>query len=207
VTDAVPDVHRECESCGSLDWTITAFGRVMHAHDCPYRVDAYCQTHPRGCPTATRRRLPISEGLAPVIILVAAITAVLAAAGWSVAQHVGSPPVAAGDTFTRTMTGVRTVTQATKGRVITLPGGTKVVHVAAVVIHADGKRIIVPAHNIKIHRVARLDGLLSATVALPVVPVTVTAYVPTTSYSTSTVTVTETSPPVTVTVTLPLTAP
>ena len=103
-------------------------------------------------------------------------------------------------------TDVATVTQKVQGRVITLPGGTKVVHVPLVIVHTDHKVIRVPAHNLPIRTVER--GLVAATVAQPLVPVTVTVYVPSapevvTSVVTSVSTVT-TWIPTTITVTLPL---
>lgn len=39
-----------CSYCGSLGWTLTQHGRVTHKQSCPHRTDAFCQSHPRGCP-------------------------------------------------------------------------------------------------------------------------------------------------------------
>jgi hypothetical protein len=197
MTDDLPSsLYLHCESCGDLEWTIGVLGHVAHKHECPHRTDSYCQTHPHGCPS---RSLP----LAP---LFAVFVALMAVGGAALAQHLPSTrELGAAVTKTSVGTAYRTVTKVTKGRVITLPGGTQVVHVPAVVIHAKGRRIIVPAHNLKIHRIDRLGGLLNATVAEPLVPVTVTVYVPSEPV---TVTTTETSPAETAfsttTVTVPL---
>lgn len=107
-------------------------------------------------------------------------------------------------------TETRTVRRVVKGDVITLQGGTRVVHVPLIVVHADHKTIRVPAHNLPIHH--KGGDLQAAIVATPTMPVTVTVYVPTTVYPeaatvTSTVTTTDTTwvpTTVTTTITLPL---
>jgi hypothetical protein len=133
------------------------------------------------------------------------VCAALAGGGYALAGiNIGST-TAGIETLTKNGTLYRTVTKITKGKVITLPGGTKVVHVPAVVIHARGQIIHVPAHNLKIHRVSRIGDLVSALVAEPMVPVTVTVEVPTTVLVPTTVT--ETTPPVTVTDTITVTVP
>ena len=38
-----------CDYCGGLEWTRAIDGRVSHKHDCPGRVDDWCQAHPHGC--------------------------------------------------------------------------------------------------------------------------------------------------------------
>jgi hypothetical protein len=39
-----------CGHCGSLDWTVKKHGKKTHKHACPHREDAFCQSHPDGCP-------------------------------------------------------------------------------------------------------------------------------------------------------------
>lgn len=199
MTDELPDsLYLNCEYCGDLGWTIGLLGHVAHKHECPHRSDAYCQTHPHGCP----KRLV----LRPMVPVFAGLVALISGGGWVLAQHLSTTPLTAESTLTLPgETGTITIKKVTKGRVITLPGGTKVVHVPAVIIHAKGRRIIVPAHNLKIHRVDRLGGILHATVAEPLIPVTVTVFVPTTVIVPTTVT--ETVPPVTVTSTFTETVP
>jgi hypothetical protein len=139
------------------------------------------------------------------ILIVGVVCALMAGAGIAAAGFEPGSTSAGIETLTRngTLYRTETVVKKTRGKVITLPGGTKVVHVPTVVIHAHGRRIVVPAHNLPIHRVSRLHGLVTATVAEPMVPVTVTVYVPsepvTVTEPASTVTSVET-----ITVTLPL---
>ncbi len=38
-----------CNYCGPLDWTTNRYGRITHKHNCPHRVDVYCQAHPSMC--------------------------------------------------------------------------------------------------------------------------------------------------------------
>jgi hypothetical protein len=128
--------------------------------------------------------------------------------GWQLAT--AAAPVAASETVTSHgtlyRTQVRTVKRVTKGRVITLPGGTQVVHVPVIIIHTDHKTIRVPAHNLPFRRVDQGGDVQAATVAEPLVPVTVTVYIPSTPV-TSVVTTTETVTtwiPTTITITVPL---
>jgi hypothetical protein len=115
--------------------------------------------------------------------------------GWQLAT--AAAPIPASKTIirhgTEYRTRVRTVKRVTRGRVITLPGGTRVVHVPLIIIHTDHKTIRVPAHNLPFRRVAQGGDLQAATVAEPLVPVTVTVYVPSDPVTvTSVVTTTET---------------
>lgn len=40
------DYHEHCNYCGSLDWTVTFYGRVTHKESCPHRLDAWHQGAP-----------------------------------------------------------------------------------------------------------------------------------------------------------------
>jgi hypothetical protein len=53
----LPDTSEEprCH-CGYLDWTVKQYGQITHKHACPARTDAFCQSHPQGCP------LPVTKG-------------------------------------------------------------------------------------------------------------------------------------------------
>lgn len=45
---SIPSEER-CNYCGMLGWTVHELGAVAHKHDCPHRVDTFCQAHPLGC--------------------------------------------------------------------------------------------------------------------------------------------------------------
>ena len=91
------------------------------------------------------------------------------------------------------------VTRHVRGHVRTLPSGTRVVLVHSFLVSTDSTTITVPQQTLP---VTRLHGSLSAR---PLVPVTVTVYVPTVSTVTVTETVTSTETdivPTTVTTTI-----
>jgi hypothetical protein len=184
-----------CPHCGDLAWTLGVYDRTLHKHECPNRTDA-CQTHPRGCPTRRASRLP----LVPIVVAFGALIGV----GVFAAVQKLPAEQAAGTITTRTLRGdteTRTIRKITEGQIITLPGGIRVIHVPAVVIHAAGRLIRVPAHNLPFRVVGQGGDLSATTVAEPLVPVTVTVYVPTTVYIPTTIT--ETLPAVTITTTIP----
>jgi hypothetical protein len=112
---------------------------------------------------------------------------------------------------TEYVTTIRTVKRVVHGRVVTLQGGERVVHVPLLIVHTDHKTIRVPAHNLPIHH--KGGDLQAAIVATPLVPVTVTVFIPAepvtlTSFVTATETQTVTDVvPTTITVTLPFTVP
>lgn len=98
------------------------------------------------------------------------------------------------DTVVQRLT--HTLTKRVEGRIVTLPGGTRVIRVPKLRVYTDHVVVKVPAQTLPITRVA--EGLR----ALPKVPVTITIHVPVGGGS-SVSTVTETLPPSTTTVTLP----
>lgn len=125
--------------------------------------------------------------------LLAALCMLLLAAGASLAATISTDPYASSSstTLTRTLPGkstVRTIRRVTKGKVITLPSGRKVVHVPLLIIRTDDHYVRVPAHNLRIKRVSSTSSAVA--VIPPAMPVTVTIYLPG-----------ETPPPVTLTVT------
>jgi hypothetical protein len=147
--------------------------------------------------------------------------------GWDQGSKLGSAPAAAltltraGSTTTIPVTHTRTVKRIVKGKVRTLEGGTRVVDVPRVVVlvrschrtrqHQCARHVVVPAHRIRL-RAGTVHQLVAT--AAPLVPVTVTVFVPTTVYQTvtsppETFTATETTTettivPTTITVTVPL---
>lgn len=115
----------------------------------------------------------------PPLWLGVTLVAAIAASGWSLGQVAGEPPVSSSTLTTRlTDTDVRTVKRVTRGKVITLPGGTKVVKVPVLIVRTDHHTIRVPAHLVPLKRVYKGGGVASSTVATPTVPVTVTVYLP-----------------------------
>lgn len=118
----------------------------------------------------------------PPVWIAAVLVLLIVASGWTVAQQIGSSPYATVTATIKTRlpgeTQTRTIRRVTRGRIITLPSGTKVVHVPLIIIHTDHKIIRVPAHNLPFKRKGPATGGLTAAVAQPVVPVTVTVYVP-----------------------------
>lgn len=141
----------------------------------------------------------------PPVWLGALLVALLTAAGWSAAQQVGQSPYQAADTQTIRVPRVSTITtrhvrvrtrlvrRVTRGRVITLPGGQRVVHVPLLIVHTRNRVIRVPAHNLPIRSVspARAVALITRPITVTVtvqVPVTETVTVPTTQTVTVTVT-------------------
>jgi len=147
----------------------------------------------------------------PPVWLFAVLCLLVAATGWTVAQSIGNSPYATVTDTVKTRlpgeTRIRTIKRVTRGRVVTLPGGVRVVHVPLLIVHVDHKVIRIPPHNLPFHRAGPTTHGVTAAVAQPLVPVTVTAYVPTTVFvpTTSTVTTTDTTwVPTTVTTTLPL---
>lgn len=140
----------------------------------------------------------------PPIWLFGALVLAVSASGWTLAQSIGSSPYATvTDTIKTRLPGV------TKGHVVTLPGGRKVVHVPVIIIHTDHKVIRVPAQNLPFKKTGATTRGLTAAVAQPFVPVTLTVYVPTTVYvpvPTTVVTTTTVTDivPTTVTVSVPL---
>lgn len=126
--------------------------------------------------------------------------------GWTAANAVPPSGSSAAAEYTSTVTlpgGTTTIRRVTRGRVVTLPGGTRVVRVPLLIVRTDDHVIRVPAHFVKLRRVAGAGGLASSTVGTPLVPVTVTVYLP---GEPVTVTATTTTTEVIVsTVTLPLT--
>lgn len=116
----------------------------------------------------------------PPAWLAGLLLAALAASGWSLGQVAGSPPVSSSTlthTDTSTSTSTRTVKRVTRGKVVTLPGGTQVVKVPVLIVRTDHHTIRVPAHLVPLTRV-HTGGGASSTVATPTVPVTVTVYLP-----------------------------
>jgi hypothetical protein len=136
------------------------------------------------------------------LVLAIVVSAGLAILGWQAAanlSNLGIQPAAVA-TITSHMVRVetRTLHRVTNGRIITLPGGTRVVHVPLLVIHTESRVIRVPAHNIP---------LKNATLAAPLQPVVITIPVMTT-VTLPPVTTTETATTTIVsTVTIPLTIP
>lgn len=143
--------------------------------------------------------------------IAALLLAGIFAAGWTLVSV--TPPTSStsdgGELVTLTLPGetmTRVIRKVTRGRVVTLPGGTKVVRVPVLVIRTDDHTIRVPAHFVKLRRLRRAGGLASSTVGAPLVPVTVTVYLPGSPGPTVTVTsVTTTTEVILSTVTLPLT--
>lgn len=142
----------------------------------------------------------------PPTWLAAFLLIALSVSGWSAGQRVGSPPYEAPtstNTVTGTDTATRTVRRVVRGRVVTLTGGTKVVRVPLLIVRTDDHVIRVPAHFVRLHRVTAAGGLASSTVGTPLVPVTVTVYVP--SPPRTVTDVTTTTVVILSTITLPLT--
>lgn len=122
------------------------------------------------------------------------IVAAIAAAGWSGAQVVGSSPYTSTDTVTTralsVVTSTRTVRRVVRGHVVTLPGGTRVVHVPVLIVRTDHRTIRVPAQTLPVRG---NGGGLTAAVDVPVtvtirVPIVSTVYVPVTVTSVTTTT-------------------
>lgn len=146
----------------------------------------------------------------PPAWLAAVLLTALITAGWSLGQVAGSDPYATAtstDTLTHTSTDtdttIRTVKRVTRGRVVTLPGGTEVLRVPTIIVRIKHHKVVVPAHLLPL---TRRPG--ERPIARPAQPVTVTIYL--TSPAPPAVTVTETSVTTTTeviisTITLPLT--
>jgi hypothetical protein len=117
----------------------------------------------------------------PPAWLAAVLVAAIAASGWSLGQVAGESPYSSSTATTRltdTATSVRTIRRVTRGKVVTLPGGTQVVRVPVLIVHTDHHTIRVPAHLVPLKRVHGGGGLATSTVATPTIPVTVTVTVP-----------------------------
>lgn len=157
---------------------------------------------------------------------VACLAVGLSVSGWQVSSAISDtrPEFAATiirSGHTQVVTHTRVLTKVTKGRVVRLKGGQRVILVSRVVIHNLKchptrrhhcvRRVVVPAHRIPLRAATPVAAAVA--VAAPLIPVTVvetvtdfqTVTLPAqTVTQTQTDTITETAPTVTITVTVPL---
>jgi hypothetical protein len=139
-------------------------------------------------------------------LLAVVMCAGLAILGWQAAANLSNIGIKPAGVETITNHAVRTETRTIHsfihGRVVTLPGGTRVVHVPLLVIHTDTRVIRIPPHNIPLRNASVAEPTHTVTITIPVTVTQTVQLPPVTTTETRTQTETVTS-----TITIPLSLP